>query len=53
LTKWALLDAPKTHPSFIQKKVLEDTMDILKMDLTLGHQIKGDDGIVLMTARTA
>jgi hypothetical protein len=52
LPKRALLDAPKTHPSFIQQKVLEDTMDILEVDLTLGHRINGDDGKVFMAARS-
>jgi hypothetical protein len=53
LPKRALLDASKTDPSFIQQNVLKNTMDILEMDLTLGHRINGDDGEVLMAARSA
>jgi hypothetical protein len=52
LPKRALLDASKPHPGFIQQKVLKKSTDILEMDLTLGHRVNGDDGVVLMAANS-
>jgi hypothetical protein len=52
LPKRALLDASKPHPGLIQQKVLKNSTDILEMDLTLGHQVNGDNGEVLMAARS-